>query len=388
MSELEPTVTSLPALPVEQRPEIDPYEVYLATLPSPESKRTMRGALDRIARDQTGDPEATGAWQPWWELRYEHTTRIRDALASYRDENHPNGYSPTHVNKHLIALRRVLRTCWRMGLMSAEEFQSAADIPNVPGSRRKAGRRVHQDELATLLAVCAEGDGPAAVRDAAIVAVLYVTGIRRAEAASLLVERYDVGEREIQLIGKRNKEREVFVAPSAVPVLDRWLALLNTRRGPMFRPIDKHGNILDRFMTPSAIAYVVDRTRRKAGLPPLATHDMRRTYGSDLFAKGVALPTVQRLMGHSSATTTANYDRRPKEELRDASDLLTLPSAEAAQDDDSSSAPQRSAVEIARKIRADLEGGCARADLGDVQDLVAAILDNDDPLPHDRTEAT
>lgn len=56
-----------PAVPERNtpaRPERDPYQVYLDALQSPESKRTMKGCLDRIARLITGDPEATGATSP------------------------------------------------------------------------------------------------------------------------------------------------------------------------------------------------------------------------------------------------------------------------------------------------------------------------------------
>lgn len=332
MTALEPAATPLPALAVHERPAVDPYEVYLASLDSPESKRTMRGVLDRIARMQTGDPDATGAWQPWWLLRYEHTTKIRESLVEYRDARNPSGYSPTHINKHLIALRRVLRVCWRMGLMSADEYQRAADIENTKGSRRLAGRDINREELAKMLRVCAETEGPAGIRDAAIMAVLFSTGLRRSEIAGALLDCYNPGERSLTVIGKRNNERIVYITPSALPSVDRWLNLLDVRRGPMFRPIHKTGAIGGDPMTPRAVGYIVDRTRRKAGLPPLSTHDFRRTYTGDLLDAGVDLSTAQKLLGHASPMTTARYDRRPDEALRDASDKLSLPSPESRRD--------------------------------------------------------
>jgi site-specific recombinase XerD len=236
------------------------------------------------------------------------------------------GHSPTHVNKHLIAIRRVLRVCWRMGLMSADEYERAADIESLDVQRLPAGRNIHSDELAAMLKLCTEGDGPAAIRDAALLAVLYATGMRRAEIAGALLERYDAGERALRIIGKRGKEREVYIGTSAIPILNRWLALLGTRRGPMFRPIDKHGHIHDAAMSPRSVGYVVDRARRRAGLSPLATHDFRRTHTGDLLDAGVDLATAQRLLGHASATTTASYDRRPGRAARAAADRLILPS--------------------------------------------------------------
>lgn len=306
-------------------PPADPYEVYLNSLESVESRRTMRGALDRIARILTEDDTATGAGQPWWGLTYERTSYVRKVLIDYRDTKNPDGYSPTHINKHLIALRRILRVCWRLELITAEEYQRAADIPNVKGHRLPAGRSIHRDELGAMLRAAADDDGPAGVRDRALVAVLYCTGIRRAEAASLLIENYDHAERQLRIIGKGNKERAVPVALAAVPLLDEWLNLLGTRRGPMFRPVDRHGHIRDGAMTPRAVGYIVDRTRKKAGLPPLATHDLRRTFIGDFIDAGGDLVQAQQLAGHASATTTAQYDRRPGRALRDAVDRMSLP---------------------------------------------------------------
>jgi site-specific recombinase XerD len=322
---LEPTGRWLPAVADTSRPAADPYRVYLDSLNSAESRRTMKGALDRIARILTEGDTITGEGQPWWMLRFEHTSHIRAKLLE-------KGYSPTHFNKHLIALRQILRTCWRLELMSAEDYQRAADIKSMDVDRLPAGRNIHQNELAAMLKSCIEETAPTGVRNAALVAVLYSTGMRRAEAAGALLERYDAGERTLRIIGKRNKEREVYVSPSAVPFLDRWLALLGTRRGPMFRPIDKHGHIHDTAMTPRAIGYVVARARSLAGLAPLATHDFRRTYTGDLLDAGVDLATVQRLLGHASPMTTASYDRRPGRAARAAADRLTLPTLE--QDDD------------------------------------------------------
>jgi site-specific recombinase XerD len=294
----------------------------------------MRGCLDRIARlileEENGGPlpadePVTGECREWWNLRYEHTTRIRTMLLEQHD------WTYTYVNKHLSALRRVLKECWRLGEMTAEDYHRAIDIPSIEGSRRKVGRSIHEDELAAMLRVCEEGGGPSGRRNAALVAVLWSTGIRRAEAAGALIERYDPGERSLRVIGKRNKERVVFVVPDAVPALDRWLSRLGVRKGPLFRRIDKWGNISEHGMSPVAIGDIVDRVRKSAGVPPLGPHDFRRNYAGLLLNSGADLATAQKLMGHASPTTTAGYDPRPEDVLREASDKLRMSSPKSAQ---------------------------------------------------------
>jgi site-specific recombinase XerD len=326
VSEIEAAATPLPVIATTTvTPPADPYEVYLNSLESAESRRTMRGALDRIAKILAEDDTATGAGQPWWGLNYERTSHVRNVLVDYRDDKHPDGYSPTHINKHLIALRRVLRVCWRLELMTADAYQRAADIPNVKGSRVPAGRNIGPDELGAMLQKAGDEEGPAGVRDRALIALLYATGLRRAEAAKLLIENYDRANRQIRVIGKGNKERKIPVSRAAVPIIDEWLNLLGTRRGPVFRPIDRYGNIRTSAMTPRSVGYIVDRTRKRAGLQPLATHDFRRTFIGDFVASGGDIVQAQKIAGHADVATTAQYDRRDEEGLLVAVDRMPLP---------------------------------------------------------------
>jgi len=322
VTEIEPVTPGLPYAPgPARRRDENPYWVYLARF-SAESRRTMRGCLDRIAAIITRMPDAPGLGEqfPWEQIRYPHVMLLRTGFTE-------RWASPSHVNKHLSALRGVLRECWRLGLMSGEEYWRARDVENVKGSRELAGRNIHAEELAAMLAASlADERVPHGVRDAAIVAVLQSTGIRRAEAADALIERYDHGERSLRVIGKGNKERTVYLHQMAVLYLDRWLVTVAARRGPVFRGIDKWGNIGTKPLSARAIGYIIDERREQAGLPRLATHDFRRTFIGDFLDAGGDLVQAQKLAGHASATTTAAYDRRPGRALRKAVDELTLPS--------------------------------------------------------------
>jgi site-specific recombinase XerD len=306
----------------------DPYLVYKDSLDSPESKTTMTRCLDRIALIifeeeiggplPQGHPPVTGQGRSWWLLRYEHTSRIRALLLE-------QGWSPSNVNKHLSALRRVLEECKFLGLMTSDEYDAAARIKNLDAKREKAGRSLDPDELSAMLSVCTNVDGPSGVRDAALIGVLWCTGARREEVANILLERYDAGARALRIIGKGNKERIVYIHPRVLPHLNAWLALLGTRRGPMFRPVDRWGHVRSNAMSKRAIGMVVARVRARAGLPPLSTHDFRHTFIGDLLDKGVDLATVQALVGHASPVTTASYDRRPERVKREAVDSLDFP---------------------------------------------------------------
>lgn len=327
MTELEHLPRPSALAPARRRDE-NPYWVYLARF-SGESQRTMRGCLDRVAAIITGgQPAARGIGEqiPWEQIRYPHAVLLRAEFTG-------KWPSFSHVNKHLSALRGVLKECWRLGLMSAEDYQRTRDVENVTGSREAAGRNIHADEILALLAACVAGESiPRGVRDAALIAVLQSTGIRRAEAATALIERYDHGERALKLIGKGNKERTVYIHQTAVPYLDRWLVTVSARRGPVFRHVDRWGHIGVEPLSSRAIGYILNERREQAGLPRLSTHDFRRTFIGDFIDAGGDLVQAQKLAGHASATTTAAYDRRPGRALRTAVDRLSLPSPEDLHD--------------------------------------------------------
>ncbi|MCW2946057.1 MAG: integrase/recombinase [Actinoallomurus sp.] len=319
-------------LPLSYDPERDPYRVYLDRLDSAQSRRTMRGCLDRIARivamDDTG--AVTGAGRPWWRLRYEHTMRIRAELRGRMGEGGAPAYSPASVNKHLVALRQVLLECWRLELMSAEDYKRAVDLKSVESSRLPRGHHIPDRSLGAALAACDTDTSPAGRRDAALLGVLYTTGARRAEIAGLALTDYDPSERSLRVRGKRNKERLVYVTVEAATRLDAWIAVRGRTPGALFPPISKGGRcrISDgRFTHPTgqAIAGVVTRRLAQAGAPAHTPHDFRRTFIGDLLDAGVDLATAQQLVGHSSPATTARYDRRPERQRREAVDRLRLP---------------------------------------------------------------
>ncbi|MBA2534559.1 MAG: hypothetical protein H0V21_06075, partial [Rubrobacter sp.] len=114
-----------PLSPVPSPPplELHPARVYLLSL-SEGSRRTMRTALQAIA-ELVSAGRADVLSLPWHELRYQHTSAIRSALTER--------YAPATANKMLSALRGVIKECWRLGYIDAEQRDRACDLPPVRG---------------------------------------------------------------------------------------------------------------------------------------------------------------------------------------------------------------------------------------------------------------
>lgn len=301
-----------------------PALVYLARL-APSSRRTMRRALATISglltggADEDGRPWADVETFPWWALRYEHTSAVRREVAER--------YAPATANRYLSALRGVLQETWRLGLMSAESHQRAADLKNVSGSTLPAGREIGLGELRSLFAACAEDPTPAGVRDAALFGVLYTALLRRAEAVALDLAHYQAEDGKLEVRqGKGRKDRLTYVAdPGAQEALEAWLELRGPGAGPLFCPISQTGEITVRRLTDQALYNILRKRQAQAGVQPLSPHDFRRTGITHLLEAGADISAVQQLAGHASVNTTTRYDRRGERAKRKAASLLHVP---------------------------------------------------------------
>lgn len=320
-----PYKAHMPVLPSARPAFENPYRVYLRSLDSRESARTMTSCLGQVVKmiGFEGDPESF----PWEQLRFQVVTGLRSKMTEQTSlkagELVP--WSTSTINKHLSAIRGVTKSAWELGLMTAEEYHRIKAVKGVKGSRLPAGRSIAAAELVAMLTTCVDGS-IRGVRDAAMIAVLATTGGRRAEIAFARRENYDPGRRALRIVGKGNKEREVFLTEQAAAYLGLWLSKSDSKIGPMFSAIDKWGHVGKTHMTTRSIGDIVDNVRLAAGLPKLTTHDFRRTFIGNLLDLGVDLATTQSIVGHESPTTTAKYDRRPSAARKAAVDRLRIPS--------------------------------------------------------------
>jgi len=257
-----------------------------------------------------------GRTLPWGLLDFGHTSAIRSRLAER--------FAPATANRMLAAMRMVLKSAFKLGLMSSDQMTRACSVDPVRGVRIPKGRALSQGELRALFEVC----DPATVggaRNAALLGLLYAGGLRRAEVVGLDVSDFDPETGIIIIRGKGNKERKGFVTNGSRDALDAWLSLRGDEPGPLFLPVSQVGAIKRRRMTDGAVAELVRRLARRAKIVRFSPHDMRRTFIGDLLDGGADLATVQGLAGHASPTTTARYDRRGDRVRKKAAELLHVP---------------------------------------------------------------
>ncbi len=268
--------------------------LVLDTLPSPESKRVYRQALDDFFR--------------WFEAAAigEFT---KAAVNAYRVRLEARKLSPSTINQRLSAVRKLAIEAADNGLMSPTV---AAAISRVKGAKQagvRAGHWLTREQAENLLAApnAATNKGK---RDRAVLAVLIGCGLRRREAAALTVEHTQLRDARwaiVDLIGKGGRVRTVPMPSWTKSAIDSWISASEIVSGIIFRAINKGGRVAGTSMTPRAIFELVQQYGSEIGVPKLAPHDLRRTFAKLAHKGKSGLEQIQLSLGHASLTTTERY---------------------------------------------------------------------------------
>ena len=161
-------------------------------------------------------------------------------------------------------------------------------------------------------------DDPIAIRDRAILELLYACGLRVSELVGLDTDRVDLPGQQVRVIGKGNKERRVPMGDEARERLHRY------RIGPRAawtagRPtaavfVGKRGNRMSR----ESVWRLVKRWAEAAGVDERVTpHTFRHSFATHLLEGGADLRVVQALLGHASISTTQLYTHLTGERVRE-----------------------------------------------------------------------
>ncbi len=294
----------------------NPGDYYLDTL-GPGSQRAMHSALNRLAA-LASKGRATAKSCPWWQWSPQLSTQVHAQLSKQ--------YKPATVNRHLTALRGVLKATWHLGLMSERAYREASSLRNmevpllpIQGSAPK------QKALKRLFAAC-QGDDVRSARDAAIIALLYGCGLRRQELSQLNREHYDSKLVCLQVLsGSGAEPRLVYPPEGTQKALEAWLKWRGPNHGPLFTRIRRGGHVHPQRISDQSVLLVVKDRAKAAGLGNITAHELRQGFISNLLEQGAALNAVQHLAGHRSPQSTLRYDRSAERAKEDAARKLMVP---------------------------------------------------------------
>ncbi len=222
---------------------------------------------------------------------------------------------PATVNANLSALRTFYHY---LMLMGAIDTNPCAKITG-PKKQHVLPAFVKQVDMDELLDHTEFGDDFEGVRNRLIVLMLYMTGMRRAEILGLTDSNIDFGTMQINVVGKRNKER---VIPFGRPLADEIRRYLDVR-GRTFQGrqtgvrflLSCHGRNLDRGTVDRIVKETLSRVTKQERRGP---HTLRHSFATAMLNNGADLQTIQKLLGHQSLQTTQIYTHLSFEDLKNA----------------------------------------------------------------------
>ena len=176
------------------------------------------------------------------------------------------------------------------------------------------------DQINAILEAASAGEGPAPLRDRALLEVLYGSGARISEAVGLDLDDLGmtVGSESVLLRGKGRKERVVPLGAYAVASVEAYLvrgrpALASSGKGTPALFLNTRGGRLSR----QSGWTVLNRAADLAGIDHVSPHTLRHTFATHLLRGGADIRVVQELLGHASVTTTQIYTLVTRDALRE-----------------------------------------------------------------------
>ena len=236
-----------------------------------------------------------------------------DDLQRYLAFLEGRGLSARSRARRLSALRQFYRFLQREERLPANPVE-LLDSPRLP---LKLPKVLGEKEVEALLAAT-DPSTPWGQRDAALLEVLYATGLRVSELVGLTLKQVDLRRGMVRPLGKGHKERLVPMVPQAVAKLRSYLsqgrpALLKGKDSP-YVFVNRRGGRLSR----QGFWKILQHYARLAGLRHLSPHTLRHSFATHLLARGANLRVLQLLLGHADLATTQIYTHLDAERLKAA----------------------------------------------------------------------
>ncbi|MBI2011133.1 tyrosine-type recombinase/integrase [Candidatus Daviesbacteria bacterium] len=224
-------------------------------------------------------------------------------------------------NFFLIALRAFLRYLARSDIetLSAEKVELGDQDPSPL-------KVLDEESLLRLLNApdISKKDG---LRDKAILELLFSTGLRVSELASLNCNQINFARLEFGIVGKGGKERVVFISNTAADFVNKYLQSRKDRFKPLFirfqGKMDPNDDGEKMRLSTRSIERIVEKYVKKVSLSIKATpHTLRHSFATDLLINGADIRSVQEMLGHSNISTTQIYTHITNRQLKEVHKAL------------------------------------------------------------------
>jgi len=232
---------------------------------------------------------------------------LRDYVFALKD----SGLAPSSIRRAISSVRTYFSFLVDDGVLDHDP----TDRLESPRVRRKLPEVLSRAEAAALVESPSE-DHPLYWRDRALLELLYATGVRVSELATIRIGELDLDERLVRVLGKGSRERMVPFGGTAGEAVRRYLGevrpTLDRGQGKGVLFLNRRGDPLSRV----AVWTLVRSAARRAGIrKKVSPHTLRHSFATHLLEGGADLTVVQELLGHADISTTQIYTHLDREYL-------------------------------------------------------------------------
>lgn len=221
-------------------------------------------------------------------------------IRAYVSARHRQGLGGRSLQRNLSALRRF----FDFQILQGDMQQNPADIIKAPKTGRKLPKVLNVDQTHQLLNI--DDADPIAIRDLAMLELLYSSGLRVSELHHLDVHDLDLTTAQVQVIGKGNKQRISPIGSQAIKAIKHWLDLRSA-----WVKGEENALFLSQRGERVSIRNIQQRVRHWAKVQGLDSrlypHMLRHSFASHLLESSGDLRAVQELLGHADISTTQVY---------------------------------------------------------------------------------
>jgi integrase/recombinase XerD len=242
--------------------------------------------------------------------RLEEVTRrdLLDFLAAQKQK----GLASRSLARRIVTLRNLYRFLNRENILQVDPVQNLES----PRDWRRLPKTLAFEEVERLLNL-PKGDTPLAVRDDAMIELLYATGLRVSELTALPLQAVNIEVGYVLATGKGRKQRIIPVGEAALQKIKTYL---ETARGRLAKERVSDRIFLNRSgrgLTRQGCWKLMKKYVRRAGIKrPVSPHMLRHSFATHLLERGADLRSVQAMLGHADLSTTQIYTEVTRHRLK------------------------------------------------------------------------
>ncbi|HCS50249.1 site-specific tyrosine recombinase XerD [Rubinisphaera sp.] len=291
----KPTQTQSPQMAQEQSAQsrIEEFAHFL---------RTECSMADNSVQAYTRDIHQFYEWMQSRRISDLRTLDLK-TLSVFMQSLHDRQLSASSIARKLVALK----TLFRFFVLEGQLTESVAELLNSPKLWQYLPKVLSPEKVDALLSAPTKHDGYP-LRDRALLCLMYATGCRASEVASLTLSQISLEEKTCRCIGKGNKERIVSLNPVAVLAIETYLEherpLLVNRSQENALFVSRTGRGLTRL----TIWRLVKRYAGRVGCSgEVSPHTLRHSFATHMLAGGAEIRALQEMLGHANIRTTQIY---------------------------------------------------------------------------------